>query len=57
MEELIEKPIGYTHPCQRCGGNGTEELHSCPYACDINDDDTPCCNCCEDCRYECAMDI
>lgn len=44
--------------CQSCGkNNGTDELHSCPYNADINNDDSPCCNCCSDCCHECAMDI
>ena len=44
--------------CQSCGkNNGTDELHSCPYNADINNDDSPCCNCCSDCCHECARDI
>lgn len=31
--------------------------HTCPYKSDINDDDVTLCNCCEDCRQECADDI
>jgi hypothetical protein len=53
MDETIENP----QPCHRCGGNGTEELHPCPYNSDINGDDTPCCNCCQNCCEDCAMDV
>lgn len=40
----------------KCGGEG-EEDHSCPYQEDINDDYETKCNCCRECRHECAMDI
>lgn len=44
--------------CEGCGNNeGTEELQPCPYNCDINNDDTPVCNCCADCTQECMNDI
>lgn len=44
--------------CQRCGKpGGTSGMHSCPYAEDILDDFSECCNCCLDCARECAMDI
>lgn len=33
------------------------DLRSCPYQADVNDNPTPWCNCCDDCAYECAMDI
>lgn len=43
---------------ERCkNNNGTEQLHSCPYSRDINDDDSECCNCCSECEYQCCMDI
>lgn len=35
----------------------TEELHPCPFQEDVNNDPRDCCNCCEDCQYQCAMDI
>lgn len=44
--------------CQGCNKmTGTEQLHSCPYASDIGNDDSEHCNCCPDCTHECAMDI
>jgi hypothetical protein len=44
--------------CETCGNNeGTSELHTCPYAEDINGDSESMCNCCSDCEYECCMDI
>ena len=47
-----------TVKCQSCGKNeGTNDLHSCPYNSDINNNDTPCCNCCKECCHQCAMDI
>jgi len=41
----------------KCGAFATEEIHSCPYNEDINNDDSDCCYCCEGCQHECAMDI
>jgi hypothetical protein len=50
--------VNMTKKCQRCGKNeGTKELHSCPYASEIHDDDTHNCNCCDDCAHECMMEI
>lgn len=44
--------------CEKCGSNeGTDELHSCPYAEEIANDCTETCNCCDTCYYECCMDI
>ena len=46
-------------PCQGCQnvGNATIDPHPCPYAQDIHNDDTVTCNCCDECMYQCAMDI
>ncbi len=63
--EMFNKPDdrwmrteGEMEKCQSCKtGEGTEELHSCPYNSDIYEDDSECCNCCEDCVQECADDI
>ena len=42
----------------RCGKNPAKELHSCPFAEEINGNDDPeFCTCCDDCRHECCMDI
>jgi hypothetical protein len=44
--------------CPKCQENeAMSELHSCPYNSDVNNDDSAYCNCCQDCSYECAMDI
>ncbi len=44
--------------CQRCGKGEDLCFHACPFAEEINDDHDPeKCNCCDDCRHECAMDI
>lgn len=54
MEEV--KLCGMRNDCKN---PATEEEHPCPYDVEINgapyDEGT--CNCCEDCEYECAMDI
>lgn len=47
-------------PMCKCGGREAAPPHACPYATDINDNDNPnpeYCTCCEECRYQCAMDI
>lgn len=42
----------------RCDKNPQAEPHQCPYACEINDDcDDGYCTCCEECEYECCMNI
>lgn len=43
--------------CQMCKQNHAEELHSCPYAEDINGDYDTLCNCCHECSRQCAEDI
>lgn len=35
----------------------TSELQVCPFDADINNDSTPRCTCCDECRQECANDI
>ncbi len=41
----------------RCGKEGNP-LHSCPYASEIGgNDNEEYCNCCDECRHQCAMDI
>jgi len=39
----------------KCGNPATEP-HTCPFAEEINDDETLC-RCCDGCQHECAMDI
>ena len=48
-----------TDKCESCFDCGHDALpmHTCPIQEDINDDFTYECNCCEDCTYECMMDI
>ena len=33
------------------------DMHTCPYAEDINGDSESLCDCCAVCEHECAMDI
>lgn len=42
--------------CDNCG-KVTEGCHTCPYNEDINDDYDSLCNCCDDCSYQCIMNI
>ena len=39
------------------GKNETAEPHTCPFAEEIGDDSETLCTCCDECAYECAMDI
>lgn len=43
--------------CPRCLINKSENDHACPYHEEINDDFEYRCNCCDDCRHDCAMSI
>jgi len=43
------------HACE-CGST-SEDLHTCPFAEDINGDYESLCNCCSECTRECMMDI
>lgn len=56
--ELDEEPTTgiETSKC-RCGGKATEEIHPCPFAEDVHNDDSDCCYCCEGCQEQCARDI
>lgn len=42
--------------CNGCGKDGQED-HGCPYREEINNNHEFQCNCCRNCRHECAMDI
>lgn len=44
-------------PKCKCGKPGTEELHPCPYAEEINDCHEAACNCCAECEHQCGMDV
>lgn len=59
MEEIKEYPdLDYGESkCCRCGGEPNPCPVSCPYSDEINNDQTPPCNCCDSCRHECFMDI
>lgn len=42
----------------KCGcGNDGESSHTCPFKEEINGDSETECNCCDDCKHQCAMDI
>ena len=43
--------------CQSCKKNPAQPKHTCPYAEEIGGDSESMCNCCDDCTYQCAMDI
>lgn len=43
--------------CKKCGGAGSYSPHTCPYKEDVGGDSTTLCNCCSNCRRECAMDV
>lgn len=62
----IEKMINILLPdgerdndaCENCRINkGTDELHTCPFSEEIWNNHEADCNCCDDCSYQCAMDI
>ena len=48
-------PVVKEEPC-KCGEEAAEE-HTCPFASDVWGDDATLCTCCEECSYQCAMDI
>jgi hypothetical protein len=52
-DTLVE--LGLEGETCKCGAE-TAKKHPCPYAEEINGDDTPC-TCCDECAHECAMDI
>ncbi len=39
-----------------CGDNMSEP-HSCPFQCEINNNEDFQCTCCSECQHECLMDI
>lgn len=43
--------------CCNCDKNDALEDHECPFKVEIHDDEDTLCNCCEECMYECAMDV
>lgn len=42
--------------CQTCHIKPSTEMHTCPYATEINDCNNEC-NCCDGCRHECMQSI
>jgi hypothetical protein len=53
-KDLIEEQK-FDTPCN-CEGR-TEEMHPCPFQEEIWDQHEDSCNCCDDCSYECMLDI
>lgn len=43
--------------CEHCHRGEVQGENTCPYKEEINGDSESLCTCCEDCRYNCAMDI
>lgn len=43
--------------CLKCSNLGTLDLHSCPFSEEITGNYAEDCNCCADCRGNCAMEI
>lgn len=55
---LMHKDERPSNPCERCSvKQGTVELHTCPYSCEINENYEANCNCCHDCERVCAEEI
>lgn len=48
---------GTAELCPTCKKNPAASAHTCPFQCEINDNEEFECHCCDDCRHECAMDI
>jgi hypothetical protein len=38
-------------------GNEQDDEHTCPFAEDVGNDSESLCRCCEECTYQCAMDV
>lgn len=43
--------------CVKCNSNQAKELHECPFEKEIHGNDKTECNCCDDCTYDCYMEI
>lgn len=58
-EDVKTEPNTTTDDAATCKcGKPSPGLGSCPYASEIDHvDDQEYCNCCDDCHYQCAMDI
>lgn len=55
MKEILEAIKRIGEPC-KCG-KAPRDLHPCPFASDVYDDQESLCNCCDNCANDCAMDI
>ena len=56
LRKTAEMETEETEMC-RCGRGAEQPEHSCPYQCEINNDDEFVCTCCEYCEEDCRMDI
>jgi|SRR6185369_2838323 len=56
--EIVEGEEELEPKC-RCGGEASISEHTCPYSVEMSsvDEDQGLCNCCDECEYQCAMDI
>lgn len=54
MKETCDKCESYSHVTRP---NEAGDLGTCPYQVEINGDDKTLCNCCPECRRDCAMDV
>jgi len=52
MNEKCENCLKYKEECK-----GEQELHTCPFRSEINDDDETLCNCCDYQMDKCANDV
>ena len=52
----LNKNNASVETCQTCHIKPATEMHTCPYATEINDCDNEC-NCCDGCRHECVQSI
>lgn len=43
--------------CEACEKNPAKAPHSCPFATEMGGFDSEHCNCCDECRLQCRMDI
>jgi len=43
--------------CPKCEKNESEDEHPCPYKIELFDDEESLCDCCMECRFNCAMDV
>ena len=49
--------VGSDSGCQGCNIEHKTPEHTCPKRVELDDDEEFRCNCCDDCREECAGDI